>query len=69
MRALTFIMLVVLSAASVASGRIELALVFAGAKATLLGLSFMELKDAARVHALAYVGFVAALTAVLAMVV
>lgn len=65
MRVVTWLVLVTLSVLSVLAGRLSLALVFAAAKAVLLGLEFMELRHAARLHAAAYVLFVAVVVAVL----
>jgi hypothetical protein len=65
MRLATWLALVGLSVASVASGRLPVALVLGGVKALLVGLEFMELRHAARVHAAAYGLFLALLVAVL----
>lgn len=69
MRLITWLLLVALSLISVSAGRIDLALFLAAVKAVLLGLSFMELKDAARVHAVGYVAFVTVVAGVLAILV
>lgn len=69
MRALTWVVLIGLSLGSIAANRIDLAFLFAGVKAAMLGLSFMELKDAAREHSLAYLAFVAIVAAVLMIIV
>ncbi|MBL8920081.1 MAG: cytochrome C oxidase subunit IV family protein [Myxococcaceae bacterium] len=63
MRAATWALLVGLTCASVASGRLWLALVLAALKAVAVGLEFMELRHAARVHRWAFTGFVGLLTA------
>jgi caa(3)-type oxidase subunit IV len=68
MRTATWAVLVGLSVASVLHGQINVAIGLAAIKAVVLGLWFMELKDAARVHAAAYVGGVALLAVVLALV-
>ena len=68
MRLVTWALLVGLSLASVASGRLQVALVLAGLKALAVGLEFMELRVAARVHALGFVTFVALLVLVLSIV-
>lgn len=53
--------LVSLSVLSVLHGRVQVALGLAGLKALLVGLEFMELRHAARVHAAGYVLFLALL--------
>lgn len=68
MRLVTWALLVGLSLASVASGRLQVALVLAGLKALTVGLEFMELRVAARVHALGFATFVALLVLVLSIV-
>lgn len=65
MRLVVWVLLVALSLASVAVGRLDLALVFASAKAVLLGFEFMELRHAARLHLGAYVLFVVLIAGVL----
>lgn len=54
-----------LSVLSVLQGRVQVALMLAGLKALLVGLEFMELRHAARVHAAGYVLFVAFVVVVL----
>lgn len=66
MRLLTWAVLVTASIISVMHGRLGVALALGTFKAIALGLEFMELKLAARVHALAYVGFCLALAFTLA---
>lgn len=66
MRLLTWAVLVTASIISVLHGRLGVALVLGAFKAITLGLEFMELRLAARVHALAWVGFCLALAACLA---
>lgn len=58
MRLVTWLLLVGLSVAAVASGRLSVALGLGAAKALLVGFEFMELRHAARAHAAAYAGFV-----------
>lgn len=65
MQAVTWLALVALSVTSVMQGHLRWALVLAGLKAVLVGLEFMELRHAARLHAAAWVAFVALLVAVL----
>lgn len=65
MRLATWLGLIALSVGSVLVGRLPLALALGALKAILVGLEFMELRTAARVHAAAYVLFVGVLLAVL----
>ena len=67
MRLVTWAFLIALSLASVASGRLQVALVLAGLKALAVGLEFMELRAAARLHALGFATFVALLVLVLSV--
>ncbi|MDP3500458.1 MAG: hypothetical protein Q8S33_09000 [Myxococcales bacterium] len=67
MRLVTWVVLVGLSMASVGSGRLQVALVLAGLKALAVGLEFMELREAARLHALGFATFVALLVLVLSV--
>lgn len=67
MRLVTWAFLIALSLASVASGRLQVALVLAGLKALAVGLEFMELSAAARLHALGFATFVALLVLVLSV--
>lgn len=62
MRVLVWLGLIAASVASVAVGRLRLALALACCKALLVGFEFMELKLAAWPHRLAFAGFVVALT-------
>lgn len=57
MRLLSWLTLVALSIVSVAMGRLSVALMLGALKAALVGLEFMELRHAARVHAAAYMLF------------
>lgn len=63
MRAATWGLLVTLSCVSVASGRLHLALALAALKAVAVGLEFMELRHAARLHLAAFLCFVGLVTA------
>lgn len=65
MRLLTWLALLALSIVSVLVGRLSMALALGALKALLVGLEFMELRHAARVHAAAYVLFLGVLLAVL----
>lgn len=67
MRLATWLALVGLAVASVRAGRLDVALGLAGVKALVVGLEFMELRQAARLHAAAWALFVAALVGVLAL--
>lgn len=67
MRLVTWAFLIALSLASVASGRLQVALVLAGLKALAVGLEFMELRAAARLHALGFATFVVLLVLVLSV--
>ncbi|MDP1920560.1 MAG: hypothetical protein Q8L14_30235 [Myxococcales bacterium] len=67
MRLVTWAVLVGLSMASVGSGRLQVALVLAGLKALAVGIEFMELREAARLHALGFAAFVALLVGVLSV--
>ena len=53
--------------ASVGLGRLEIALVLAGLRALAVGLEFMELREAARLHGFAFAAFVALLVFVLSV--
>jgi hypothetical protein len=66
MRLVTWGALVAASVASMLVGRVGVALGLAAFKAALLGLSFMELRGAARPHAVAWLGFVAGVAGLLA---
>jgi len=46
--------LMAMAVAAVLVGRVDVALLLAGCKAVLLGLQFMELRHAARAHAVVY---------------
>lgn len=62
-RLVSWVLLLALSSAAVWDGRLGFALVAGAAKALLVGAEFMELRHAARAHAVAFAGFVAALAA------
>ena len=65
MRLFVYLALLFLAALAVGTANLAIALGLAGVKATLVGLEYMELRHAARAHALGYVGFIAALVLVL----
>lgn len=65
MRVATWIVLMLAVAASLAVGRLDVALALAGFKALIVGLEFMELRHAARVHLAGYCVFVVAVVLVL----
>lgn len=69
MRTLTYLVLVCLVVISVVKGDLTFALLLGGAKALLVGLSYMELHVAARQHAVAYALCTVALSAVLVLLV
>ena len=50
MRLATFLCMAVLAFVSVTEDQLALALAFAGIKAVLVGVGYMELRSAARVH-------------------
>jgi len=54
MRLATFVCMAVLAIISVTEGHLALALGFAGVKAVLVGLGYMELRSAARVHMVSF---------------
>lgn len=66
MRLLVWALLVSASIVSVVHGRLGAALALATFKAITLGLEFMELRHAARLHAVAWVGFCLVLAGALA---
>ena len=67
MRLATFLVMIALAIVSVAEGKLALALAFGGAKAILVGLGYMELRQAARVHMVGFVLAVLALTGCLVL--
>lgn len=67
MRALTWVLLVGLTLTSFAVGRFGVALGLAATKAILVGLEFMELREAHRLHAAAFAAGVLVVTALLAV--
>jgi hypothetical protein len=60
-----YAILLVLVAAAVTVGHIGVALAIAGLKAVIVGLEFMELRQAARQHMLGFVAWSLAVTALL----
>ncbi|MCZ7678114.1 MAG: hypothetical protein M5U28_04800 [Sandaracinaceae bacterium] len=67
MRIAVYVLLIALAVAAVAAGHLALALAVGGAKAALVGIEYMELRRAARLHALAFVLGMAALTGALVL--
>ena len=65
MRAVTYLIMVVLVSAALFTGQIVLGLIAGGIKALLVGLEFMELRHAARPHAVVYTLWVLAITGLL----
>jgi hypothetical protein len=65
MRLLTWAVLVALAVTGLVVGRPELGFALAGAKALAVGLEFMELKHAARLHAGVFVFGVVAMVGLL----
>lgn len=68
MRALVFAVLLVLAVAAALSGHVHVALALGGVKALLVGVEFMELRHAARRHALGFAALVAGLVLVLVLI-
>lgn len=68
MRALVFVVCLSLVALSVFLGDLRIALAFAGVKSLLVGLELMEVRHAAWLHLVSFVGFVAILTGALTLV-
>lgn len=69
MRIATWFVLVALAVVGLVMGEPRVGFGLAGVKALALGLEFMELKEAARLHAVVFALGVVALTAVLMLVV
>lgn len=69
MRMIAFAVMAALAVVSVIEGELALALVFAGLKALLVGLGYMELRGAARPHAVGFTLAMVALTGGLVAVV
>ncbi|MCB9602439.1 MAG: hypothetical protein H6720_19145 [Sandaracinus sp.] len=67
MRLLVFATCLTLVALAVHVGDLWLALALSGVKATLVGLELMEVRHAAWLHVVAFVGFVAVLTGALTL--
>lgn len=65
MRAVVYVLLVLLALLGVLSGSAALALLFGGAKALLVASEFMELRFAHRAHFVGFGLFVGALTLLL----
>lgn len=59
------VVLISLAVVAVVHGQLALALVIGGAKAALVGLEYMELRQAARPHAIGFVLGMIAVTGVL----
>lgn len=57
--------LILLATVATLAGRIDVALLCAGGKTLLVGLEFMELRHAARLHAAAFVAWAITVTALL----
>lgn len=68
MRVAAYVVMVGLVVSAVAVGEVGIALVVAGAKTTLVGLEYMELRHAARAHAIGFVFGAVALTGLLAAI-
>lgn len=62
MRRIAFAVMVVLAVVSILEGQLALALLFGGLKALIVGLEYMELRRAARPHAVGFTLGVVALT-------
>jgi len=62
MRRIAFAVMVVLAIVSILEGQLALALLFGGLKALIVGLEYMELRHAARPHAVGFALAVIALT-------
>lgn len=62
MRKVAFAVMIVLAIISILEGQLALALLFAGLKALIVGLEYMELRRAARPHAVGFALAVVALT-------
>ena len=60
-RPAVYVTLMALAIAAATTGSLSLALGLGGVKAVLVGADFMELRHAARPHAVAYVAVIAAL--------
>ncbi len=59
MRALAFVALLILAGLALTVGSYPLAVALAAVKATVVGLVYMDLRHAHRLHAVAFVGAVA----------
>ena len=62
MRRIAFAVMVVLAIVSILEGQLALALLFGGLKALIVGLEYMELRRAARPHAIGFALAVIALS-------
>lgn len=69
MRALVYFALLALALGAVLTNELRLALVLAGTKALLVGVEYMELRSAARLHMLGFAAVIAALVLVLVVIV
>jgi len=67
MRAVTWVVLVGLALAAVASGNLRVAFALAACKALLVGFEFMELRHTHRLHLAGYAAFIVGLTTVLVL--
>lgn len=67
MRVAAFLVMCALAVVSVIEGRLALGLAFGGAKAILVGVGYMELRHAARVHMAGFVAAMLALTGILVL--
>lgn len=65
MRLAVYVVLITLAVVAVVHGQLALALAIGGAKAALVGLEYMELRQAARPHAIGFVLGMFAVTGVL----
>lgn len=61
-RLLVWLLLVGISVASVVGAHFQVAILLGALKALLVGVEFMELRHAARAHAVLYVAFIALIT-------
>lgn len=68
MRVAAFLLMCALAVFSVMEGRLVIGLALGGAKAILIGVGYMELNQAARVHMAGFIVAVSALTGVLVLI-
>jgi len=69
MRAVVYLALLALALGAVLTGELRVALALAGTKALLVGAEYMELRSAARLHALGFAALIAVLVLVLIVIV